>query len=126
MSRPRRSLSLLSLSALAIVIALASLGPATAATPRAPRWVRHAMHYSGGISNGVREHLAVAQGKTTTTKLATRTTRIASFPAPAVAAAKASVVRAEAGVTDQLLAEARAFNATLTNPATRAAMSSSA
>jgi hypothetical protein len=80
MSRPRRSFSLLSLSALAIVIALATLGPATAATPRVPRWVRHAMHYSGGISNGVRERLAVSQGKTTTTKLATRTARLAAFP----------------------------------------------
>jgi hypothetical protein len=80
MSRLRRSFSILPLSALAIVIALATLGPATAASPRPPRWVRHAMHYSGGLSNGVRERLAVSQGKTTTTKLATRTTRIASFP----------------------------------------------
>jgi hypothetical protein len=80
MPRPRRWFSLLSLSALAIVIALAALGPATAATPRAPRWVRHVMHYSGGISNGVREHLAVAQGKTTTTKLATRAAHLAAFP----------------------------------------------
>jgi enoyl-CoA hydratase/carnithine racemase len=39
--------------------------------------------------------------------------RIASFPARAVAAAKASVVRAESGVEDQLLAEGNAFNATL-------------
>ncbi len=38
------------------------------------------MHYSGGISNGVRERLAVAQGDTATTKLATRTARIAAFP----------------------------------------------
>ena len=54
MPRPRRSFSLLCLTALAIVIAIATLGPATAASPGRPRWVRHAMHYSGGISNGVR------------------------------------------------------------------------
>ena len=39
--------------------------------------------------------------------------RIASFPAHAVAAAKASVVRSEAGVEDDLLAETIGFNATL-------------
>jgi len=48
--------------------------------------------------------------------------RIASFPSPAVAAAKASVLRAEAGVTEQLLAEGDAFAATLSDPDTRAAM----
>jgi enoyl-CoA hydratase/carnithine racemase len=48
--------------------------------------------------------------------------RIASFPPHAVAAAKASVLRAEAGVDDQLLAEGNAFNATLGHPRTRAAM----
>lgn len=48
--------------------------------------------------------------------------RIASFPPHAVAAAKASVLRAEAGVTDQLLAEGDAFAATLGHPGTRAAM----
>ncbi len=39
--------------------------------------------------------------------------RIASFPAGAVAAAKASVVRSETGVEADLLAESAAFNATL-------------
>ena len=48
--------------------------------------------------------------------------RIASFPAHAVAAAKASVVRAEAGVADDLLAEGAAFNATLADAETQAAM----
>src|SRR5215218_1485591 len=48
--------------------------------------------------------------------------RIASFPPHAVAAAKASVVRAEAGVVEQLLAEAHAFSGTLADPRTQAAM----
>ena len=48
--------------------------------------------------------------------------RIARFPAHAVAAAKASVLRAEAGVTDQLLAEGDAFAATLGEPSARTAM----
>ncbi|CAN5649326.1 MAG: enoyl-CoA hydratase/isomerase family protein [Ilumatobacteraceae bacterium] len=48
--------------------------------------------------------------------------RIASFPAHAVAAAKASVLRAESGVMEQLLAEGDAFSATLGHPETQAAM----
>ena len=48
--------------------------------------------------------------------------RIASFPPHAVAAAKASVVRAEPGVVEQLLAEAQAFNGTLADPPTQSAM----
>ncbi len=48
--------------------------------------------------------------------------RIAGFPPHAVAAAKASVVRAESDVIEQLLAEGRAFNGTLSDPAARAAM----
>jgi enoyl-CoA hydratase/carnithine racemase len=48
--------------------------------------------------------------------------RIARFPAHAVAAAKASVLRAEAGVHDDLLAEGNAFSATLGEPDTRRAM----
>jgi enoyl-CoA hydratase/carnithine racemase len=48
--------------------------------------------------------------------------RIASFPPNAVAAAKASVVRAESGVVEQLLAESHAFSGTLADPRTRAAM----
>ncbi len=48
--------------------------------------------------------------------------RIASFPPHAVAAAKASVLRAEAGVTEQLLAEGDAFAATLGHPEARVAM----
>lgn len=48
--------------------------------------------------------------------------RIVSYPAHAVAAAKASVLRAETGITAQLLAEGEAFNATLADAGTRAAM----
>ena len=48
--------------------------------------------------------------------------RIASFPAHAVAAAKASVLRAEDGIEAQLLAEGAAFNATLAAPSTQQAM----
>lgn len=48
--------------------------------------------------------------------------RIASFPAHAVAAAKASVVRAEVGVEADLLAETIAFNATLASDETQARM----
>jgi enoyl-CoA hydratase/carnithine racemase len=48
--------------------------------------------------------------------------RIASFPAHAVAAAKASVLRAERGVEEDLLAESAAFAGTLTSPLTRTAM----
>lgn len=48
--------------------------------------------------------------------------RIASFPPHAVAAAKASVVAAEAGVFDQLLAESHAFSGTLSEPRAQAAM----
>ena len=44
--------------------------------------------------------------------------RIASFPAHAVAAAKASVVRSELGVEGDLLAETIAFNATLAHDET--------
>jgi enoyl-CoA hydratase/carnithine racemase len=49
-------------------------------------------------------------------------TRIAGFPPHAVAAAKASVLAAEAGVTEQLLAEGDAFNRTLGEPRAVAAM----
>ncbi|MGI9643970.1 MAG: enoyl-CoA hydratase/isomerase family protein [Ilumatobacteraceae bacterium] len=48
--------------------------------------------------------------------------RIASFPAHAVAAAKASVLRAEAGIEEHLLAEAAAFDTTLGSDETQAAM----
>ena len=48
--------------------------------------------------------------------------RIASFPPHAVAAAKASVLRAEAGVEEQLLAEAAAFNDTLSSDETNELM----
>jgi enoyl-CoA hydratase/carnithine racemase len=48
--------------------------------------------------------------------------RIASFPPHAVAAAKASVLRAEKEVPADLLAEAAAFNATLAHAETQGAM----
>ncbi len=48
--------------------------------------------------------------------------RIASFPPHAVAAAKASVLRAERGVVDDLQAEAAAFQSTLAGDGTREAM----
>jgi enoyl-CoA hydratase/carnithine racemase len=48
--------------------------------------------------------------------------RIASFPAHAVAAAKASVLRSEIGVYADLLAEGEAFNATLSSELTQQAM----
>jgi enoyl-CoA hydratase/carnithine racemase len=48
--------------------------------------------------------------------------RIAGFPAHAVAAAKACVVRAEQGVEADLLLEGGAFNATLGGPGTHRAM----
>lgn len=48
--------------------------------------------------------------------------RIASFPAHAVAAAKASVLRAEKDVPSDLLAEGNAFSATLRYPESRSAM----
>ena len=45
--------------------------------------------------------------------------RIASFPAAAVAAAKASVLRAEGAVVGDLIAESAAFDVTLRDPDTR-------
>lgn len=48
--------------------------------------------------------------------------RIASFPAHAVAAAKASVLRADKDIPADLLAEGAAFQGTLYGPGTRAAM----
>jgi hypothetical protein len=64
---------------LVLAFLLVTAFAATAATPaqatkhHRPRWVRHVLNYSGGISNGVRERLAVAMGKTTTSPLAVRT-----------------------------------------------------
>jgi enoyl-CoA hydratase/carnithine racemase len=48
--------------------------------------------------------------------------RIASFPPHAVAAAKASVLRAERGITEQLQAESDAFQKTPGGPGTQEAM----
>ncbi len=48
--------------------------------------------------------------------------RIAAFPPHAVAAAKASVLRAEKQVDEDLLAESAAFNTTLANPDTQSIM----
>jgi enoyl-CoA hydratase/carnithine racemase len=48
--------------------------------------------------------------------------RVASYPAHAVAAAKECVIRADAGISEQLLAESAAFNATLGDDETRSRM----
>jgi len=48
--------------------------------------------------------------------------RIASFPAHAVAAAKASILHAERGVEEDLLAEGNAFSGTLGHPESNSAM----
>jgi hypothetical protein len=80
MSRRLRPFVLLAVSSLIATVVLAMILPASAATKRTPRWVRHVHHYSGGISNGVRERLAVVEGKTTTAKLATRSAKLAAFP----------------------------------------------
>lgn len=48
--------------------------------------------------------------------------RVASFPPHAVAEAKASVLRTEAGMADALVEESRAFARTLTDPASDTAM----
>jgi hypothetical protein len=70
-SRSRLSLAL-ALAALTAVTAASAGSSALAAHPRRPPWVRHVRHYSGGISNGVRERLAAASGELTVpTKLAT-------------------------------------------------------
>ena len=79
MSRLRRPASLLTLT-LTCALVGAALAPALATNAR-PRWVRHALHYSGGISNGVRERLAVAMGKTTTTAIAKKRLSLAAAPA---------------------------------------------
>lgn len=50
------------------------------------------------------------------------TSRISIFPPAAVAAAKASVLRSEQGIEDELLAEGTAFSALLGNDETMAAM----
>jgi hypothetical protein len=62
--------------AVCLVIAgtvIAPGGPAQAVKHHRPRWARHALHYDGGISNGVRERLAVALGKTSQMKIAAKT-----------------------------------------------------
>lgn len=80
MSPSRRPSSMLLAGALAVATAVAAFGPASAASHRQPRWVRHALHYSGGISNGVRERLAVAMGDTTKTTLAKKTAAVTALP----------------------------------------------
>jgi hypothetical protein len=77
MSRRRLSAFVAFVLLAATTLSLATGGSASAAKHH-PRWMRHVLHYSGGISNGVRERVAVVQGKTTSTKVATRAT--AAFP----------------------------------------------
>jgi hypothetical protein len=79
LSRLRRSALLLTLT-LTCALAGAALAPALGSNAR-PRWVRHVLHYSGGISNGVRERLAVAMGKTNTTAVAKKKLTLAAAPA---------------------------------------------
>lgn len=64
---------LVCLMALVLVTGSASSigGLAQAAKRHRPSWVRHVLSYSGGISNGVRERLAVRLDRTTSTQLAT-------------------------------------------------------
>jgi hypothetical protein len=70
----RRGTRTLVLAFLLVTALAATAGtPAQATKHHRPRWVRHVLHYSGGISNGVRERLAVAMGETTTSRLAART-----------------------------------------------------
>jgi hypothetical protein len=77
MSRRRLSAFIAFALLAATTLSLATGGAASAAKHH-PRWMRHVLHYSGGISNGVRERVAVVRGKTTSTKLAARAT--AAFP----------------------------------------------
>jgi len=67
----RRSSSLACVLTLCVIATLAFSGvtPAVATKQHRPAWERHALHFSGGLSNGVRERLAAAMGKTTATKL---------------------------------------------------------
>ena len=54
---------LVGLIATAVAVGVGQPTPKTPAA-KTPRWVTHVARYSGGISNGVREMLAAAQGKT--------------------------------------------------------------
>jgi hypothetical protein len=69
----RRGTRTLVLAFLLVTALAATTGtPAQATKHHRPRWVRHVLNYSGGISNGVRERVAVAMGQTTTSRLAAR------------------------------------------------------
>jgi len=46
-----------------------TIGLAPARAAKTPSWQLHVKNYSGGISNGVRERLAVASGETTSTRI---------------------------------------------------------
>jgi hypothetical protein len=64
--RTPRSLATLAVPLAILITAALAAGPqASAAKAHHPRWTRHAAHFSGGISNGVRERLAVARGQLT-------------------------------------------------------------
>ena len=61
-----RSLARIAVPLALVVVAALAAGPQALATkPHRPQWARHAAHFSGGISNGVRERLAAATGQLT-------------------------------------------------------------
>ena len=68
--RPRRIHVYVLVLLMTAALGVGAASPANAAKHHRPRWMRHVLHYSGGISNGVRERVAVAMGKTTTKTLA--------------------------------------------------------
>ena len=68
--RPRRIHACVLVLLMTAALGVGAASPASAAKHQRPRWMRHVLHYSGGISNGVRERVAVAIGKTTTKTLA--------------------------------------------------------
>ena len=59
--RKQRSTRLFAAAALASLVITALVGN-TASAHKVPRWVKHVQHWTGGISNGVRERAAQAAG----------------------------------------------------------------
>ena len=66
----RRAFGLLGVVTIWMIAALTVSAGASAGTTDQdlPAWARHVVHYPGGLSNGVRERLAVALGQTTTSR----------------------------------------------------------
>lgn len=67
----RRSSRPATLIVICTIAAFTLSAGASAGATKLPPWQRHILHFSGGLSNGVRERLAVAMGAVNTTKLAT-------------------------------------------------------